>query len=429
MSKKWINVAVVGTGRIYEDAHRYAYINKKSTNLILMGICDKDEKRAKEQLKWITKKYNSQLKKAKKKGSEDAERFQFALDNLKVWTDYSKMLDDLEGVLDLVDNCTYGAGHVPLAVEAMEHGYHAMAEKPPGINWWDVKRVVEAEKKTGKFFQINENVCYERPTQMCREIVLDGHLGKIEELTVAFGHGGPYVPYVIGETGLPHFIDPVLSGGGCLQDLGPHGISKAFWPIGPGSRVVACETKVLERRKNPRIMSEKPFISPVDDWVEATLELHDPRTNSNYKMQCTVSWCGAPSAFPFGIEGEKGSLTIAQNPKTKKYEPVLYPEDDDEDEKYFGVQDDQWEPFKSHVREIQIFCDNLLNNKPSNTPAEYALALQETLSIQYFSKLKGKRVTIEEMEAFGEEITAKYASYQEGVNALALELVKAVDLK
>ncbi|MHA1680806.1 MAG: Gfo/Idh/MocA family protein [Promethearchaeota archaeon] len=429
MDKKWINIAVVGCGRIYNDAHRDAYINKTSTNLALIGLCDKFENLLKDQFKWIKKKLESKLKKAKKKDRvEEAERIKFSLDNLKTYTDYDKMLDDLEGKLDLVDNCTHGAGHIPLSIQAMEHGYHAMAEKPPGMNWMDVKRAVEAEKKTGKFFQLNENVCYEKPTQRCREVILEGYLGKIDEINIAFGHGGPYVPYTIGKTGLPHFIDPVLSGGGCLQDLAPHGISKAFWPVGPGGRVVSCNTKVLERRKNPRVMSGKDFESPVDDWAEAVLELHDPRTNSNYTMNVTTSWCGSPAAFtPFDIHGEKGTLTIVQNPASKAFEPVLYPEDE-VDDTFFGLVEDDWEKFKGHTREIQIFCDNLLKGKPSHTPASYALALEETLSIQYFSKLQGKEVTLEEMDAWGEDMLSKYDNKQEGIEQISVALIKAVDL-
>ena len=426
MSKKWVNVAVVGTGKIYNDAHREAYINKFSKNLVLVGLCDTKGDLAKDQLKWIKKKYEKKVKKAKKKDPETAERFQFALDHLKVYTDYGKMLDELEGSLDLVDVCTAGVGHIPLSVQAMEHGYNAMAEKPPGNNWWDVKRVVEAEKKTGKFFSLNENVCYEQPTQKCRELVMAGKVGKIEELTVSFGHNGPYIPYTIGKTGLPHFIDPLLSGGGCLQDLAPHGISKAFWPIGPGSRVISCETKVLERRKNPRVMSGKDFESPVDDWVEASLEMYDPRTKSNYTMDVTTSWCGAPSAFPFSIEGDKGSLTIGKSKARKGYEPVIFPEDGEET--FYELERDQWEPFKGHTREIQIFCDHILKGVPSDTSGVYALALQETLSIQYLSKLRGKRVTIEDLEAYGDEMAAKYSDPQETVDAIAVDLTSSVDL-
>lgn len=432
-SKRWINVAVVGTGKIYNDAHREAYLSKTSDNMAVVGLCDQKQDVLEPQLKWLEKKYKTKLKKAQKKDSVgDVERFKFALDHLKGWNDYGKMLDALEGVVDLVDNCTHGRGHIPLSIQAMEHGYHAMAEKPPGTNWWDVRRVVDAEKKTGMQFQLNENVCYERPTQRAKQVVQEGHVGKINEVIVSFGHGGPYVPYQFGETGLPHFIDPVLSGGGCLQDLAPHGISMAFFPIYvdyPGSRVVSCKTSVLERRKNPRMMSGKPFESPVDDWAEAELTMKDPRTGSEYVMRVTTSWCGAPGAFPFSIEGDAGSMTVVQNPKSKQYEPAVYPEDDDADERFFEVPDDKWDPHRGHTREIQIFCQRLLDGGKTDTPGSYALALQEILSIHYFSALKGKEVTVDELDAFGEEMAGKHpGDPQAAVDAISKELTSAVKL-
>jgi predicted dehydrogenase len=427
MDKKWLNVAVVGCGRIYHDAHKDAYVNKTSTNLVLIGLCDEKEDLVKEELKFIKKKYEKKVKKAKKKNPEEAERYQFALDNIKGYTDYGKMLDELEGKLDVIDNCTPGMGHIPLSVQAMDHGYHACAEKPPGINWWDVKRAVEAEKRTGKYFQLNENVCYERPTQRMRTAIAEGHLGKIEEVTILFGHGGPYIPNMFGKTGLPHFIDPLMSGGGCLQDLAPHGISKAFWPIGEGGKVISCNTKILERRKNPRVMSGKDFVSPVDDWVEATLEMYDPRTKANYTMQCTTSWCGSPSAFPFSIDGENGAFNIAKNPIRKAYEPVFYPEEGEET--FFEIPADNWEPHKGHTREIQIFCQNILDGKPSNTSAEYALRLQEILSIHYLSKMKGKEVTLEELNEWGKEMDSKHGGGQKAIDEIAIAFSKTVDLK
>jgi predicted dehydrogenase len=427
MAKDWINLAVVGCGRIYNDGHRNAFIHPATHHIAVIGLCDLQEKLAKDQFKWLKKGYEKNLKAAKKaKNAADQERIKFALDNLKIYTSYDKMLDQLEGTLEIVDNCTPGMGHIPLSVQAMEHGCHAMAEKPPGLNWMDVKQAVEAEKKTGKHFQLNEHVCFDRPIMKAREVIAAGKIGKVEHIRVEFGHNGPYVPHQFSPNGLPHFIDPLMSGGGCLQDLAPHGISHAFWPVGPGAKVVSCQTKKIERRKNPRVMSGKSFTSPVDDWAEASLEIYDPRTNSKFVMDVTTSWCGGFS-FPFDIESDKGTLSIMGNRQSKEKEPILMSEEDDA-EIYFGTVHDQWEPSECHIREIQIFCDNLLHGKGTEVDATYALRLQELISIQFFSKLMKKRVTLEEMDAWGNEILKKHAKYQDGVNEIALTLTKTVDL-
>ena len=427
MANQWINVAVVGCGRIYEDAHRGAFSNASSKNNIVIGLCDIREDRAKEQLAWLKKAYEKMLKKAKKKEKkEDIERLKHGLDRLEIYTDFTTMLDALEGEVDLIDNCTPGRTHVPLSVQAMEHGYHAMAEKPPALNWWDAKRLVDAEQRTGKCYQLNENVCYERAVRKMREVIAAGKLGTITEIEIHFGHGGPYVPYHFGESGLPHFIDPLWSGGGCLQDLAPHGISRSLWPVGDGCAVTACKTKLLERRQNPRMMSKKPFESKVEDWAEATLEMRDPRTGTTFDMHVVTSWCGG-FPFPFSIEGDAGALGIVTNPDTKAYDPVIFKEDGSEE--FHPMDKDEWDLHDSYAREIQIFCDNLLHGKPSNTPAVYALRLQETISIQFFSKLQGKEVTLDELDAWGAEMAATHGDDQAIIDAIAVALTGVVDLK
>ncbi|NMC04597.1 MAG: Gfo/Idh/MocA family oxidoreductase [Candidatus Lokiarchaeota archaeon] len=426
MSKDWINVAVVGLGRIFQDAHRKAFTNASSTNNVVIALCDLRKDLVEHQLEELKKDYEKLLGKAKKKENTlQVERLKYGLDNLKGFTDFGKMLDAVQGTCDLVDNCTPGRTHVPLSVQAMEHGYHAMAEKPPGINWWDVKRLVDCEKRTGKCFQLNENVCYERPVQAMRRVIGEGNLGAVIEIEIHFGHGGPYVPYHFSEAGLPHFIDPLWSGGGCLQDLAPHGISRAFWPVGPGAKVVACHTRVLERRQSPRIMSGKPFDNKLDDWAEADLDMWDPRTKKPFIMKVTTSWCGG-FQFPFSIEGEKGTMSIGQDPKRKAYVPVIFADDGD---KYFPLDEDRWDPFEGYSREVQIYCDNLLHGRPSNTPAEYALRLQECLSMQYYSKLVKKKASIEEMETWAAGIAGKQSSYQGAVDEIAKALTGAVDQK
>jgi len=426
MAKNWVNVGIVGCGHIYNDAHRNAYINSASKNNVVIALCDIREDLVKEQLEFLKKNYEKMKEKAQKKNDTvQVEKFTFALENLKSYTDYDKMLTEMKGKLDLIDNCTQGNLHIPFAIKALENGCHAMAEKPPGMNFWDVRRIVEAEKKTGKHFQLSEQVCYERPVQKMRQIIQEGKLGKITHLEVHFGHGGPYIPYVIGKTGLPHFIDPTLSGGGCLQDLAPHGISRAFWPVGPGARVVSCETKKLERRKNPRVMTGKEFVSPVDDWAEAVVEFHDSRTNSNFTMNVETSWCGSfPN--PCTIEGENGELSIKKHLIRLSYEPCIT--DKNGKDTFFGLDKDELDAHGQYNREIQIFCDKILKNQVSDTDGDYALRLEEIISMHYFSKLMKRKVTIEEMEKWAAEIDKKVGGGQKAVDEIALQFASTVDL-
>src|SRR5208337_1679288 len=119
--KDWINAAIVGCGHIYNDGHREAYPHKLTNNIAVIGICDLREDLANAQFEWLKDKYEKRLKDFQKKNdTKNIERLKYALERLKVYTSFDQMLDELEGDLDLVDNCTPGRTHVQLAMQAME---------------------------------------------------------------------------------------------------------------------------------------------------------------------------------------------------------------------------------------------------------------------------------------------------------------------
>jgi predicted dehydrogenase len=169
-------------------------------------------------------------------------------------------------------------------------------------------------------------------------------------------------------------------------------------------------------------MSNKPFDSKLDDWAEAELEFFDPRTNSNFKGSIKTSWCGG-FPFPFSIEGENGTMDVSKH--LFNYEPCIHTNDDKE--LWFDFIKDQWEPHNQYHREVQTFCDKILHNQQSDTSAEYALRLQEVISMHYFSKLMGRTVKVEEMEKWANEVAAKAGDEQKAIEEIALKLCGAVE--
>lgn len=419
---KWVNVAVLGCGKVFQDLHRNAFPNAASTNNALIALCEMNQPILTEQFEWVKKQYERRLKQAEKKAqTEDIERLKYALANLKTYTSMEKMLEEMKGTVDVIDNCLPNKFHVPFSIKIMEAGFHVMSEKPSGLNWWEVRALVEAEKRTGKSFQLMSPYAYANPIWTMRKAFAEGKVGKIQEVWCNGGHGGPYLPVFAGETGLPHFIDPVLSGGGCLQDMAPHSLSRVFFPLGAGAKVVACDTKKLEGRKQITL-GGKDFENKVDDYAEADLEIFDPRTNSNFIVHSKVQWRGELNP-PFKFQTENGSLTVEKHEMA--YEPCLT--DASGKQTFIPLEKDQWDAFDGHTREIQIFCENIRNGQPSNTPAEYALRLQELISIQYFSKLMKRRVTIEEMNKWGEEQAKLVADPKNIAKEITLKLIKNID--
>ncbi len=140
---------------------------------------------AQAQFAWLKGEYEKRLIiLQKKKDSKNIERVKYALENMKVYTSFDKMLDETEGNLDLIDNCTHGRAHVQLAIQAMDQGVNAMAEKPPALNFMDARWLVKMEEKSGKRFQLSEQMRFEPVEQKMRKLIATGILGSIKHLQV-----------------------------------------------------------------------------------------------------------------------------------------------------------------------------------------------------------------------------------------------------
>jgi predicted dehydrogenase len=338
------------------------------------------------------------------------------------------MLDELEGVIEFIDNVTHGEQHIPLAIQALQRNIHVQVEKPPALNWLETKQLVEAQKKSKAHFQLAEHVCFERGTLAMKDAIEQGLLGPIKYVEINFGHGGPYWPYIVSEkTGLPFFIDFELGGGGVLQDLGPHGISKAYWTLGNKIRNLRCKTILIERRKADRKMSGILVDSPAEDFAIAELTCLDGTSNQEFTMKCTNSWCGQPDGPKFVIEGEKGTMINARKKIIKVESPAI--KNLDGKIKFLKNKKDKYHLYDKKIRETTMFADNILQGKGSICDAEYANRLQEIISLHYFSKLKGREVTLEEMDKWGEEILSKHHNdWRKASNEICKEFSKTVTI-
>jgi predicted dehydrogenase len=123
-----------------------------------------------------------------------------------------------------------------------------------------------------------------------RDMVSDGELGRIYAVDLLFHNAyGPDKPW---------FYDPVLSGGGCVMDLGVHLVDLALWSL--DFPKVADVSGRLFASGAP--LRDRP--GRVEDYAVATLELE-----SGAAVQLACSWklqagCDAIiSAAFYGTEG------------------------------------------------------------------------------------------------------------------------------
>jgi len=90
-------------------------------------------------------------------------------------TDWKRLCDRKD--LDLVFNATPWEWHVPVCVDAMNKGKHAVTEVPAATSLDGCWELVETSERTGKHCIMMENCCYGEPELMYLNMIRKGLLG------------------------------------------------------------------------------------------------------------------------------------------------------------------------------------------------------------------------------------------------------------
>lgn len=78
------------------------------------------------------------------------------------------------------------AGHVPLALEAIEHGKHVLVEKPFAPSLAEARRVVDAADARGRILMVSQNYRFFPAVRVAAALVREGTLGPVGAVAIDF---------------------------------------------------------------------------------------------------------------------------------------------------------------------------------------------------------------------------------------------------
>jgi len=119
--------------------------------------------------------------------------------------------------------------HVQVVETCAAHGVDVMMEKPLATNLKQAREIEAAAKKSGIQVIVNYETTWYPGNQAAYALVHDEHqIGDIRRIVVHDGHRGPK------EIGcstnfLAWLTDPILNGGGAINDFGCYGADLATW--------------------------------------------------------------------------------------------------------------------------------------------------------------------------------------------------------
>ncbi len=155
-----------------------------------------------------------------------------AVANVKMFSDYRKMLD--EAKLDALLIATPHTLHYQMAVDSLDAGTHVLLEKPMVNKVMDahalLKKIDETKKVVGLAYQRHGTPHF----RYIREKIASGEFGGVQFVN-ALQHQG----WAKGTAGTWR-QDPALSGGGQINDSGSHLLDIVLWTTGLAPEKVAA---------------------------------------------------------------------------------------------------------------------------------------------------------------------------------------------
>jgi predicted dehydrogenase len=168
--------------------------------------------------------------------------------NPATFTDYRQMLTSVrpDFVLALGRHCQMAG----IAHQLLEQGYPFLMEKPMGINAAEVEAVAAKAARLNAFVAVPLAQRYGPFAAHARELLAAGRFGPLSHIYVRINRPGP-ARYPAWDCAW--MLDPVEAGGGCLRNLGSHGLDMFLHLTGEPAQVTGAQ---LSRRAHERAVED-----------------------------------------------------------------------------------------------------------------------------------------------------------------------------
>jgi predicted dehydrogenase len=173
-----------------------------------------------------------------------------ALGDPQVFTDYRQMLAETRPDFVIAlgpPNTMAGVAH-----HLLDCGYPFLMEKPMGINAEEVRSIAVKAATAAAFVAVPLAQRYQPFVTHARRALAEGRLGPLSHLYFRLNRPTS-ARYPAWDAGW--MLDPAVTGGGCLRNLGPHGLDLFLFLTGEDARVIGAQ------------LSWRALRQPVEDYA------------------------------------------------------------------------------------------------------------------------------------------------------------------
>jgi predicted dehydrogenase len=172
----------------------------------------------------------------------------------KTFTDYRDMLATARP--DFVVALGRHRQMAAIAHDLLDQGYPFLMEKPMGINATEVEAVAAKANRLNAFIAVPLAQRYAPFATRARELIAAGRFGRLSHIYVRINRPGP-ARYPAWDCAW--MLDPAEAGGGCLRNLGPHGLDMFLHLTDEDAQVTGAQ------------LSRRAHQCPVEDYASVML--------------------------------------------------------------------------------------------------------------------------------------------------------------
>jgi predicted dehydrogenase len=186
--------------------------------------------------------------------AEIAGRRAAALGDPTVYTDYRRMLTETRP--DFVIALGRHSSMAETALYLVDQGYPFLMEKPMGVDAAEVRRVADRAAAKNAFVAVPLGQRYHPFVARARALGAEARFGPLSHIYFRLNRptSARYVAW-----DAPWMLDPKDAGGGCLRNLGPHGLDLFLFLTGEDAQVTGAQ------------ISSHALGQPVEDYASVLL--------------------------------------------------------------------------------------------------------------------------------------------------------------
>jgi predicted dehydrogenase len=203
--------------------------------------------------------------------------------------------------IDVIDICTPGDSHKPIAIAAAEAGKVVFCEKPLANTLAEAEQMLDSVKRAGVIHMLCHNYRRAPAVQLARQLIDEGRIGEIRHFR------GTYLQDWIVDPDFPRVwrLQKSEAGSGALGDIASHVLDLSRFLVGEITETASLLKTFISERPLPGSTERAPV--DVDD---ASLNLVRFAGGAIGTIEATRFATGRKNYLRFEINGSKGSLVF-----------------------------------------------------------------------------------------------------------------------